>query len=365
MLAALASGYQGPPNLTVSRAFSSWTLDGWSLAWIAVLAALYLTGVAVIRRRGEAWPAGRIISFCGLGLGFAVIATMSSVGVYQPVLFYMRSVQTILFLLVVPLFLALGRPLTLIIETVPRFGPWLGAVIRSKAARLALFPAITTFVLVITPFLIYFTPWYAAGFRSVLIAQLTHLALAVPGFVFFWTLLRVDPVPRAYPYVVALWITAAEVLGDAVLGLAVIADTSLIAGSYYHALGRPWGPGLPTAQVLGGGVLWIFGDIVGLPFLAAQLIQMIREDEADAQVIDAELDARDREAAATVPAGAAAAGRRRGADGGGVRSSGGPASGRRAAGELVAGDRPSPAQRPWWETDRRFSDRFRALDDSD
>ena len=42
-----------------------------------------------------------------------------------------------------------------------------------------------------------------------------------PGFVFFWTLLRVDPVPKAYPYVVALWITAAEVLGDAVLGLAV------------------------------------------------------------------------------------------------------------------------------------------------
>ena len=65
---------------------------------------------------------------------------MSSVGVYQPVLFYMRSVQTILFLLVVPLFLALGRPLTLIIATVPRFGPWLAAAIRSTAARLATFP---------------------------------------------------------------------------------------------------------------------------------------------------------------------------------------------------------------------------------
>ncbi len=224
---------------------------------------------------------------------------MSSVGVYQPVLFYLRSVQTILLLLVVPLFLALGRPLTLIIETVPRFGPWLGAAIKSRAARLATFPAITTFVLVLTPFLIYFTPWYAAGFRSGLVAQLTHLALLAPGFVFFWTLLRVDPVPKAYPYVVALWITAAEVLGDAVLGLAVIADNSLLRGSYYHALARPWGPDLATTQVLGGGVLWIFGDIVGLPFLAAQLIQMIREDEADAQVIDAELDAQEAAAIAS------------------------------------------------------------------
>ena len=94
-----------------------------------------------------------------------------------------------------------------------------------------------------------------------------------------------------------------EVVGDAVLGLAVIADQSLIAGAYYHALARPWGPSLATDQVLGGGTLWILGDIVGLPFLAAQLIQMIREDESEAAVIDAELDARDAaRAAASRPA---------------------------------------------------------------
>ena len=87
--------------------------------------------------------------------------------------------------------------------------------------------------------------------------ELTHLALLVPGFVFFWTLLRVDPVPKAYPYVVALWITGAEVIGDAVLGLAVIADTGLIAGRTTTRWPGPWGPGLPTAQVLGGGVLWV------------------------------------------------------------------------------------------------------------
>jgi cytochrome c oxidase assembly factor CtaG len=243
-------------------------------------------------------------------------------------------------LLVVPLFLALGKPLTLIIETVPRLGPWLDAAIRSKAARLATFPAITTFVLVITPFLVYFSPWYAAGFTSTAVAQVTHLALMAPGFVFFWTLLRVDPVPKSYPYVVALWITAAEVIGDAVLGLAVVADTSLIAGHYYHALARPWGPSLQTTQVLGGGVLWIFGDIVGLPFLAAQLIQMIREDEHDAEQIDAELDAAEAAEAAEAAALTAAA----------------PLTARTTTAQ------PS-TQRPWWEGDRRFADRFRALDE--
>jgi cytochrome c oxidase assembly factor CtaG len=327
MLAALASSYHGPPELTFARAFTSWRLDPWTLAAVVVLGTGYLAAAGRARRRGTQWPVGRAVAFCGFGLGFAVVATMSSIGVYQPVLFYMRSVQTILLLLVVPLFLALGRPLSLVITTAPRLGRSLERAIGSRVARVLTFPVITTFVLVLTPFLVYFTSWYAAGFRSGLVAQLTHLALMLPGLVFFWTLLRVDPVPKAYPYVVALWITAAEVVGDAVLGLAVIADTNLIAGPYYHALARPWGPSLTTSQVIGGGVLWVLGDIVGLPFLAAQLIQMIREDEAEAKVIDAELDA-----AAAVQA------------------------------EVAQPDAVPTAQRPWWETDRRFADRFRAVD---
>jgi cytochrome c oxidase assembly factor CtaG len=336
-LGAASGGYHGPPELTVQRAFTSWTLDPWALAVIAVLGALYLAGVRTVRRRGGRWPASRTVLFSGLGLGFGVIATMSFVAVYYPVLFYIRSVQTVLVLLVVPLFLALGRPLSLIEAVSPRAGRRFRGIIGSRVARLVTFPPITTFVLVLTPFLVYFTPWYAAGLTSGFVAQLTRVALLVPGYVFFWTLLRVDPVPRAYPYVVTLWITAAEVVGDAVLGIAVIASTSLIAGSYYHALARPWGPTLATSQVLGGGVLWILGDIVGVPFLAAQLIQMMREDEAEARVIDAELDAQEAEAtagAASAPAAAASA----------------PAA--------------QPAtQRPWWETDSRFADRFRALDE--
>jgi cytochrome c oxidase assembly factor CtaG len=325
------ASYHGPPELTLARAFTEWTLDGWALGFVLLLGGLYLAGVRRVRRSGTQWPRGRIVSFCGLGLGFCVIATMSWVGVYQPVLFYARAVQTILMLLVVPLFLALGRPLTLMIASLPRLGPRIEAGIRGRIAKAVTFPAITTLVLVAVPFAVYFTPVYAAGFHSVAVAQLTHLALMAPGFVFFWTLLRVDPVPKAYPYLVSLWVTGVEVVGDAVLGLAVIADQNLIAGVYYHALARQWGPSLATDQVLGGGVLWILGDIVGLPFLAVQLIQMIREDEADAVVIDAELDARE---AAQVEA---------------------------AAQQETSGD--TPADRPWWESDPRFTDRFQPVDD--
>jgi len=173
--------------------------------------------------------------------------------------------------------------------------------------------------------------------RSGTVRELTYLALLAPGFVFFWLFLRVDAVPKAYPYLVGLWVSAGEVVGDAVLGLAVLADQSLIAGAYYHALARPWGPSLRTDQVIGGGALWVLGDIVGLPFLAAQFIQMIREDETEAAGVDAELDA--------VEAAEAAA------------AAGAPDE----AGHVP--DEPA-GQRPWWESDPRFADRFRSAGDS-
>src|SRR5215469_13433411 len=286
------------PELTVTRAITSWTLDLPGLLVVLAVGALYLAGVWRVRKAGQQWPASRAVVFLAGGTGVLVIATMSFLGVYQRVLFWPRAVQTVLLLLAAPLFLALGRPLSLLIAALPRFGSRAGAAVRSPAARILTFPAITALVLVIVPFLLYFTPWYEAGLRSDVVRELTYLALLAPGVVFFWTLLRLDPVPKAYPYLVVLWVTGAEVVGDAVLGLAIIADQHLIAGSYYQALARPWGPSLRADQVIGGGALWILGDLVGLPFLAAQLILMMREDEVEAKVIDAELDAQEAQAAA-------------------------------------------------------------------
>jgi cytochrome c oxidase assembly factor CtaG len=133
-------------------------------------------------------------------------------------------------------------------------------------------------------------------------------------------------VPKEYSYAVSMWITGAEVIGDAFLGLAIIASQNLIGAAWYHALARPWGPTLQSDQIIGGGALWILGDLVGLPFLAAQLIQLIREDESDAARVDAELDA--REVARQAEAGVLAEGEQTG-------------------------------ERPWWEDDPRFRGRFK------
>src|SRR5580698_4734744 len=88
--AGAAAGYTGPPELTPARALTEWMLDPWALIVILALTAAYLAGVRRVRRSGQSWPAGRVIASCGLGSGFAIIATMSFLRLYQPVLFYAR-----------------------------------------------------------------------------------------------------------------------------------------------------------------------------------------------------------------------------------------------------------------------------------
>jgi cytochrome c oxidase assembly factor CtaG len=350
-MAPLAAAYSGPPKLTLARAFTEWRVDIPMLVLIAALGAWYLVSARKISRGAGHWGSGRTIAFCGLGLGFLAIATMSWVGVYEGVLFYARATQTVLLVLVVPLFLAMGKPLTLLIEAYPAVGRRAERAVRSPIAKVVTFPAISTIALIAVPMSMYFTSWYTAVFASGAVRELTYLILLVPGCVFFWTLLRVDPVPKKYPYGVGMWIAAAEVVGDAFFGIAIIADQTIIGASHYHAVGYPWGPSLATSQVLGGGIIWILGDFVGLPFLAVQLIQMMREDKKEAQAIDAELDAADVARQATRPAQPDPTGTDLvtpvasvGTDPNAVTS------------VPLAADEDD---RPWWETDSRLTNRFK------
>jgi len=321
------------------------------LVLILLLAVWYLTSMRKVRKNGGQWGAGRAFAFIVIGLGFWSIATMAWPGVYEGTLFYARATQTVLLIILVPLFLAMGKPLTLLIEAYPRAGRPVGKAVRSRVAKVVMFPAVTTVVAVAVPMVMYFTSWYTAVFASGAVRNLTYLILIAPGYLFFWTLLHVDPVPKEYPYGIGLWISTGEVIGDAIFGLAVIADQTVLGAAHYHAVGYPYGPSLATSQVIGGGVIWILGDIVGLPFIGVQLVQMMRADKREAAEIDAELDARD---AAREAARAAGAGHPNGA--------GAATPVHLAVGadlEAIEVGEPDAADRPWWESDPRLTDRFK------
>ena len=68
----------------------------------------------------------------------------------------------------------------------------------------------------------------------------------------------------------------------------------MIATTYYAALHRDWGPDQRLDQTIGAGVLWILGDLVGVPFVLLLMRSLSRDERAHAVAVDAELDTAER-----------------------------------------------------------------------
>lgn len=286
-----------PPPLTATRVLTSWVLDPIALAVILALAAGYTVG---LRRAHQTHTAMRAVSFFA-GLGLFALVTMSFLGVYANVLFWVRAVQNVLLLMTVPLLLALGAPVSLLATGVSaRSRERLMNVLHSRTARMLTFPAVMTVLLVGAPFLVYLTPLYEWTLRFSAVNEMMHLAFVGIGALYYWTRLGLDPTPRQDPHLVSVWITIIEVVFDGALGL-VLWLGPLRAPAYYLALARHWGPDARMDQIIGAGVLWIGGDILGLPFAAALFRQWKRDDDRHAARIDDELDTQSSERGQPVP----------------------------------------------------------------
>jgi cytochrome c oxidase assembly factor CtaG len=325
-----------PPDLaplTLTTVLTSWTFDPLSVLVALVLGGGYLWARRKLARRGEAWRRGRSVAF-GLGVGLILLLGASFIRVYADTLFWVRATDIIVTLMVVPLLLAMGSPVALALATLPEPAARASRrALASRTARVLTFPATTSVVLIATPWLIYFTGYYAAALRSPGIDALLRLHLLAAGFLYFYSRLQLDPVPRRYPQLISVVITFAEVIFDAALGLVLWLGPDLVAHNYYLALHRAWGPSPRTDQIIGAGVLWLVGDLAGLPFLGALLNRMAVDDEREAVEIDRELD--EREAAANSDQERA-----------------------NAAGTSDNGGDPAPT-RLWWEDDPVLAERFR------
>lgn len=284
-------GYVGPPPLTLVRVLTAWTVNPPVLVTVLVLAVAYQGGVVSLRRRGGRWPRARSLCFLGGGLGTITVVGFSFIGVYADTLFWVRALQNLVLIMLTPLFFALGAPLTLLRELLPaQSRAQAGVLLHSVTARVLTFPLVVTVVLVAPPLVLYLSPLYELSLRNTVVGGLVGGGLVATGFIYYWSRLRVDPVPQSSSYLVTMWITMVEVLVDAVLGLTLWLGP-VIATGYYVGIARTWGPAPRIDQDIGAGILWIGGDIIGLPFLATVVARMTREDETRASVIDAELDA--------------------------------------------------------------------------
>ncbi len=306
-LHAFAADEQALPRFTFGRIFTEWELLSWATVSIVVVAFVYLAGVVRLRRRGDRWPLGRTLAFVVVGLGSALLAIASGLGVYDDTLLSVHMAQHMALSMLVPLALALGAPVTLALRTLPRRPRrWLLAVLHSRAAKVLSFPPLTFLLYVVSPWALYFSGWYAATLHHPLLHDLTHAHLVLVGCLFFWPLMGIDPLPGRISYPARVLLTVLTLPFHAFLGITIMQQKRLLGGSWYPDLhAGPMGAWLPVAhadQHLAGGLLWSSGDAIGLLFFVVLFVQWVRSSMREAVREDRRLDLLEARAARATPA---------------------------------------------------------------
>jgi cytochrome c oxidase assembly factor CtaG len=290
------------PPFSLPRVFTAWSLDPFLTVVSVWVAGLYMVGVWVLRSRGDSWPIGRTLSFVGAGMGSFVFATSSGLGTYDTALLSVHMVQHMVLSMMVPLFLALGAPVTLMLRTLPaRPRRWLLSVLHSRVAAVLSFAPLTFLLFVISPWALYFTSWYDASLHSLFVHEMMHVHLVVVGSLFFWPLLGVDPVPGRVAFPLRLLLIVLTLPFHAFLGVTIMGQEDLIGGSWYPSLPMDWLPDPVADQQVAGGILWASGDLVGLVFLAVLFTQWVRSSMREAAREDRRLDRLEAQAARRTP----------------------------------------------------------------
>ncbi|EGD53910.1 cytochrome c oxidase assembly protein [Gordonia neofelifaecis] len=266
-------------ELTFSSALTTWHFDLSSTLLACAAAVTYLS-----LARGSRIGVGSRAAFVA-GCAVWWVTANGFVAVYGEVLFWVRALEFVLLTLVAGFLLAAGRPVSAIASH--RRSRWtLVHLGRSRAARWLLSPLATSALMLVTPWLLFLSPWYAAVNDDPAVDQVTQTVLVLVGAVYFYARLQVDPVPRHRHAGLSLVIATAETLGDGLLGVALW-QGGVLAEVVQQALQRDWGPSPRTDQTIGAGVLWVLGDVVGLPFLMFLFTRWRVDDERSADRIDA------------------------------------------------------------------------------
>jgi len=126
----------------------------------------------------------------------------------------------------------------------------------------------------------------------------TRMLLVLVGFGYFYARLQTDPVPRRYSQLISLVISIVESIGDGLLGI-VLWLGPLIAVDYYTQVDRHWGPSVRVDQSIGAGILWLVGDVLGVPFIIVLMRMFSADEKVHADAVDAQLDNASEDFAAT------------------------------------------------------------------
>ncbi|MDN5853573.1 MAG: bifunctional copper resistance protein CopD/cytochrome c oxidase assembly protein, partial [Actinomycetia bacterium] len=282
-----------PSAPTIGRMLWSFSPNGVGLTIVALGAALYIAGLVIMRRRGDEWPVGRTISWF-VGLGIVAWATFGGLGQYAHVLFSAHMVSHMLLAMVAPIFLVLAAPITLALRTLP--GPrqpgeisprqLLTQLIHSRAAQVITHPVVAAALFVGSLYALYFSPLFTLMMETHTGHALMELHFLATGFLFYYVIVGVDPTARRIPPLARFAVLLVSMPFHAFFSVTIMSSTTILAGTYWKSLDRPYQTDLLADQNLGGSVSWAMGELPLVIVMIALFVQWFRVDRRESKRFD-------------------------------------------------------------------------------
>jgi len=272
---------------------TAWSPNVPGIAVPAVAALLYLLAVLRLRRRGGPWGSWRLV----LWLLSCLLAGWTFAGppwALRAESEWMDGIALGVASALLPLGVALGDPAGLAERLRGRPVP----LLRNALARAVMFPGVSSAISAIFLTAALTSAWWQPGRTAPLPWALLLLCAFLAGLLVNLPLLADDLLPAWASPGVRTLIAFLDGLFDAIPGIVVM---------------------LTVSEAAGGGLLAV-AEAVGIPLIAATLVQWVRADAAETREVDARLDEQELHA-------------------------------------VLEGQEPGAGL--WWESDPRFQGRYR------
>lgn len=290
--AEIVTGHPLPPEPTVLRWLTEFQWDLVLAFACAAAVVVYVRWTLRLRQRGDAWPVGRTVSWC-LGMVVLFWATNGGAAAYGHVLFSAHMVQHMVLAMVVPLFLVMAAPVTLLMRAVPARkdgsrGPreWILVLVHSAVGRFMAHPVVAAVLFAGGMIVFYFTPLFSFAMTTYVghVWMVAHFTLV--GYLFANALVGIDPGPSRPGYPLRLVLLFATMAFHAFFGVTLMSGTALLLPDWFGLMGREWGPSAIEDQQKGGGVAWGIGELPTLLLAVGVAISWARSDAREAKRTD-------------------------------------------------------------------------------
>ncbi|MFI5261678.1 MAG: cytochrome c oxidase assembly protein [Candidatus Limnocylindrales bacterium] len=287
------------PPLGPFTALTTWAFD--PLVTIAVLVPL-VAYLAAVRRVNAQHPANpvplrRVAAWVG-GLAVLAIALCSSIDVYSGVLFSVHMVQHMLLVFLVAPLLCLGAPVTLLLRvaTPEQRTRRILPILHSRLLTTLTHPLVDWLLFTAVMWGAHFSPLFELALENPWVHIAEHALFLLVGFLFWWPVIGADPGPRPMAYPTRVGYVLLQMPQNAFLGLTLFTATQLLY-PYYGTVGLAWLPDPLVDQHLGGGLMWVAGDLMFLVPVLLVVVAWLHDEERRGRLYDEQLARRQSTAA--------------------------------------------------------------------